>query len=151
LAGAAGIGGKAAAAESVTSASWGVTASVTSMTFTTATDQTSNATNTGTVALTAESFSVQVSTPTRGAPTFKVFECTSAWVANRCAGGAGTQVGGTLARGTTTTVTAAVALNPAAVLYLQVEPTGVIASTTVTITTLVTAPTQVRAAVKTNQ
>jgi hypothetical protein len=92
-----------------------------------------------------------VSTPTRGAPTFKVFECTSAWVANRCAGGAGTQVGGTLARGTTTTVTAAVALNPAAVLYLQVEPTGVIASTTVTITTLVTAPTQVRAAVKTNQ
>jgi hypothetical protein len=36
-------------------------------------------------------------------------------------------------------------------IYLQIEPTGVTASTTVTLGTSVTSPTQLRAAVKTNQ
>jgi len=36
-------------------------------------------------------------------------------------------------------------------LYLQVEPTGVTASTVVTISTKIAAPSQLRAAVKTNQ
>ena len=100
---------------------------------------------------TAESLSVQVSKPTSGAPRFRVFECSTPWVANRCSGGAGTQVGGTLANDTTTTITVPVALAVAGVLYLQVQPGGISATTTVTITTLVTAPSQVRAAIKTDQ
>lgn len=151
LAGATGVRGRTVGAESVTSASWGVTASVASMTFTSRTDQTSTVTNTGNVPLVAESFSVQVSKPTRGAPRFRVFECATPWVANRCSGGTGTQVGGTLASNTTTTITAAVALAVGGVFYLQVQPAGAPASSTVTITTLVTAPTQVRAPVRTNQ
>jgi hypothetical protein len=121
------------------------------MTFTTRTDQTSTITNTGTVPLVAESLSVQVSKPTSGAPRFRVFECSTPWVANRCSGGAGTQVGGTLANNTTTTITVPVALAVAGALYLQVQPGGISATTTVTITTLVTAPSQVRAAIKTDQ
>ena len=75
LAGAAGLGGKSTGNESVTSATWGVTASVTTMTFTTNTYQTSTVTNNGTVALVAESYSVTVSNPSSGSPTFKVFQC----------------------------------------------------------------------------
>ncbi len=148
MAGASGIEGRTVGIESVTSATWGVTASVTSMTFTTANDQTSNVTNTGNVALVAESFSVTVSKPTRGTSRFRVYECATPWVANLCAGGAGTQVGGTLASNTTTIITASVALAVSGVLYLQVEPTRVSASTTVTLATSVTAPTQVRPAVR---
>ncbi len=151
VAGATGLGGKAVGTESVTSASWGVTASVTSMTFTANTDQTSNVTNTGNVALVGESFSVTVAKPASGTPTFKVYECTTAWVSNKCSGGVGTQVGGTLAANSTATVTASVTLVVSGILYLQVEPATVTASTKVTISTLVTAPTQVRAAVKNNQ
>jgi len=153
IAGAAGLKGAGASVgtESVTSASWGVTASLTTMTFTGNTDQTTNVTNTGTVALVAESYSVTVSNPA-GSPTFKVFQCAVAWVSTKCSGGAGTQVGtGSLAKNSTTTITSSTAMAVGGVLYLQVEPTGVTASTVVTISTKITAPTQVRAAVKTNQ
>ena len=79
IAGAAGLGGKAVGTESVTAATWGVTASVTTMTFTSNTYQTSTITNTGTLALVAESYSVTVSNPASGSPTFKVFQCAVAW------------------------------------------------------------------------
>ena len=151
IAGAAGLGGKTVGNESVTSAKWGVTASVTTMTFTTNTFQTSTVTNNGTVALVAESYSVTVSNPTSVSPTFKVFQCAVAWSSNLCSGGAGTQVGGTLAKNSTTTITSTTAMAVSGLLYLQVEPTGVTASTVVTISTKIAAPTQLRAAVKTNQ
>ena len=151
LAGAAGLRGTAVGNESVTSASWGVTASVTTMTFTTTADQTSTVTNNGTVALVAESYSVTVSNPTGGSPTFKVFQCAVAWSGNLCSGTAGTQVGGTLAKNSTTTITSTTAMAVSGLLYLQVEPTGVTASTVVTISTKIAAPSQLRAAVKTNQ
>lgn len=153
IAGAAGLKGTATSVghESVTSASWGVTASLTTMTFTGSTDQTSTVTNTGDVALVAESYSVTVSNPT-GGPTFKVYQCAVAWVSTKCSGGAGTQVGtGSLAKNTTTTITSSTAMAVSGVLYLQVEPTGVTASTVVTISTKIAAPSQLRAAVKTNQ
>jgi hypothetical protein len=150
IAGAAGLKGTAAGTESVTAATWGVTASVTTMTFTTNTNQTSTVTNNGTVALVAESYSVTVSNPA-GAPTFKVFQCAVAWVSNKCSGGAGTQVGGTLAKNSTTTITSTTAMAVGGLLYLQVEPATVTASTVVTISTRIAAPTQLRAAVKTNQ
>ena len=150
LAGAAGLRGTAVGNESVTSAAWGVTASVTTMTFTTNTDQTSNVTNNGTVALVAESYSVTVSNPA-GTPTFKAFQCAVAWVSTKCSGGAGTQVGGTLSKNSTTTITSTTAMAVSGLLYLQVEPATVTASTVVTISTKIAAPSQLRAAVKTNQ
>jgi hypothetical protein len=151
IASAAGIGGHATGAESVTVGSWGVTASVTSMVFTTNTYQTSTVTNSGSIALTAQSYSVTVSNPTSGSPTIKVYQCAVAWVSTKCSGLAGTQVGVTLSKNSTTTITSTTALASAAAVYLQVEPAGVTASTTVTLSTKVTSPTQLRAAVKTNQ
>ena len=150
-AGASGLGGRVQGTEAVTSANWGATASVTSMTFTTNTFQTSNVTNTGTVALVAESFVVTISKPVFGAPTFKVFRCAVPWVATKCSGGAGTQIGGTLAANSTTTVTSVLALAVGAVEYLQVEPATVFTSTTVMLSPRIAAPSQVRAAIHTNQ
>jgi len=151
IANAAGIGGKATGSSSVTAGTWGTTASVTSMVFTTNAFQTSTITNSGTVAFSAESYSVTVSKPASGAPTFKVFQCATAWASNLCSGGAGTQVGGTLAANSVTTITSSTALAAAGTLYLQVEPAAVTASTTVTLSPKVTSPAQLRAAVKTNQ
>ncbi len=151
-AGAAAHRGTATGRESVTSATWTATASVTSMTFTTNTDQTSAITNTGTMTLSAISYKVTVSKPAAGGnPTFKVFACAVAWVANLCSGGAGTQAGGTLAKNTTTTVTSTVVPAVGGRVYLQVEPAGVTSSTTVTVGTSISSPAQLRAAVKTNQ
>ena len=151
IAGASGLGGRAQGTEAVTSASWGATASVTSMTFTTNTFRTSNVTNTGNVALVAESFVVTISKPLVGAPTFKVFRCTVPWVATKCSGGAGTRIGGTLAANSTTTITSALALAVGAIEYLQIEPATVTSSTTVTLSPRIAAPGQLRAAVHTNQ
>jgi len=152
IAGAAGLAGRASRTESVSTASWGATASVTSMNFNTNTAQTSNVTNTGTIPLTAQSYVVTVTRPFLFVPTFQVFECAVPWVGGTCSGGAGTQVGGTLDSGTTTTITTTTALAVGATEYLQIEPADVfLFTTTVTISPEVTAPSQVRAAIKTNQ
>ena len=74
-----------------------------------------------------------VSKPTRGTPTFKVYECATPWVANLCSGGAGTQVGGTLASNYDHHHHRLRRPGRVGLLYLQVEPTRVSASTTVTI------------------
>ena len=150
-AGAAGVV-KAAAAktESVTSGKWTATLSTTSMTFTTNTNQTSTVTNTGTVALSGISYKVTVSNPA-GTPTFMLFVCAVGWSGGTCSGGAGTQVGGTFSKNSTTTVSSAVVPLIAGNVYLQVEPASVTFSTTVTLATLVSSPTQLRAAIKTNQ
>jgi len=151
IASAAGIGGRAGGTGSVTVGTWGATASTTSMTFTSNTYQTSTVTNSGTVALSAQSYAVTVSKPASGTPTIKVFQCAVAWVSTKCSGGAGTQVGATLAANSTTTITSTTALAVGGAVYLQVEPTGVTVSTTVTISPKVSSPGQLRAAVKTNQ
>jgi len=143
--------GTAAKSEAVASGSWTATAATTSMTFTGNTDQTSTITNTGTVALSAISYKVTISTPSSGSPTFKVYACAVAWATNLCSGGAGTQAGGSLAKGSTTTVSSTVVPPIGGKVYLQVEPAGVTSSTTVTLGTSITSPTQLRAAVKTNQ
>jgi hypothetical protein len=136
---------------SVTAGSWAATAGTPTMTFTSTTDQTSTVTNTGSVALSAIGYKVTVSTPSSGSPTFRLFACTVAWVSTTCSGGAGTQVGGTFAKGSTTTVSSAVVPPLGGSVYLQVEPAAVTSSVTVTLGTSVTAPTQLRTAVKTNQ
>ena len=151
MASAAGSKGAATGAGSVTVGTWGVTASVTSMAFASNTFQTTTVTNTGSISLTAESYSVTVSKPASGSPTVKVYQCAVAWTANKCSGGAGTQVGATLAANSTTTITSSTSLGPGASLYLQVEPNGVSAPITVGLSPRVTSPTQLRAAVKTNQ
>jgi hypothetical protein len=121
------------------------------MVFTTTADQTSTVTNTGSIALSAESFSVTVSLPAAGRSRFNLFECAVAWVGGNCSGGAGTQLGGTLMYNTTTVVTSTTAVAVGGAIYLQVEPIRVRSSTTVTITSEVTSPSQLRAAIKTNQ
>ena len=152
IASAAGIGGRALGAESVTAGTWGATASTTSMAFNSNSDQTSTVTNSGTLALSAESYVVTVSRPIIGVPRVTVFECATPWVGNRCSGGAGTQIGGTLAADSTTTITSTTPLAVGGALYLQVEMTGVIFfTTTVTIAPEVTSPAQVRTAVSSNQ
>ncbi len=151
IASAAGVAGKATGASSVTAGKWGVTAASTAFTFTSNTYQTVTVTNTGTIPLIAESYKAVISKPTSGAPSFKLYECTTAWVATKCGGAAGTQVGTTLASNATTTVSTTTSLAVAGVIYLQWEPTGVSSSTTITLSTLVSSPSQLRAAVKTNQ
>jgi hypothetical protein len=122
------------------------------MAFNTNTVQTSTVTNTGSIALTAESYSVTVTRPFFFAPTFTIFQCPVAWVAGTCSGGTGTQIGGTLTAGTTTTITSSTPLAVGSADYLQVEPSGVFFfTTTVTLTTKVTSPSQLRAAVRVNQ
>jgi hypothetical protein len=148
-AGAASNKGTATGSEGMTSGTWAAVAATTSMTFTTTTDQTSTITNTGTIS--AISYKVTVSNPASGSPTFKVFACAVAWVSNLCGGGAGTQAGGTLAKNSTTTVSSTVVPAVGGAVYLQVEPASVTSSVTVTLGTSITSPTQLRAAVKTNQ
>lgn len=121
------------------------------MTFTTNTYQTSAITDTGTIALMGMSYKVTASNPASGSPTFKIYACREAWVSNRCSGGSGIQAGGTLAKNTTTMVTSTVVPALAGRVYLQVEPAGVTASTVLTLGTSITSPTQLRAAIKTNQ
>jgi hypothetical protein len=145
-AGAAGRG-QAIGTEAAASGTWGATLSAASFTFTTNTYQTSTVTNSGTIGLSGISYKVVVSASTGAS--LKVFVCTVAWVATKCSGGAGTQVGGTLAQGTTTTITSTVVPPIGGAVYLQLEPTGVIHPTTVTLSTLI-ASTQLRAAVVTN-
>jgi len=106
--------------ESVSSGTWAATASTTSFTF------------------------------FLGLPTFTLWACPVAWVANQCSGGPGTQVGSTLASGSTTTVTSAVVPPLGGTVYLQLEPAGTLFPVTVTLSTLITSPTELRAAVKTN-
>jgi hypothetical protein len=144
---------KASAAKtgSVTSGIWAATLSTTSMTFTTNADQTSTVTNTGTIVLVGISYKVTVSNPATGSPTFKLFVCTVAWSGGTCSGGAGTQVGGTLVKNSTTTVSSTVVPAISGHVYLQVEPAGVASSTSVTLGTSISSATQLRASVKTNQ
>ena len=151
FAGASSVKGTAAGTEAVTAASWGATASVTSMTFMTNTFQTTNVTNSGTVALVAESYLMTISKPASGTPTFKVFTCAVAWVSTKCSGGTGAQVGSTLAANSSTTITLTTAVPVGTTEYLQVEPATVTVSTVVTISPRIAAPGQLRAAVKTNQ
>jgi hypothetical protein len=120
------------------------------MTFTTATDQTATVANTGTIALSGISYKVIVSTPASGSPTFKLYACAVAWSSNKCSGVAGTQVGSTLSKGSTTTVGSTVAIAVGADEYLQVEPTGVTSSVTVTLGTSINPATQLRSPIPTN-
>ena len=151
IASAAGVGARATGISSVSVGTWGATASVTSMTFTTNSFQTSTVTNTGTIALSARSYSVTISNPTGKAPTFRIVRCGVAWVSATCPGGTGTQIGGTLTANSTTIITSTAPLAPGASMYLQVEPSGVRKATTVMITPLVRSPTQLLAPVQSNQ
>ncbi len=150
IASAAGIGGAATGTEAVTVGTWGATASVTSMTFTTNTDQTSVVTNTGSIALSAQSYVVTISRPAGRLPRFRVYECAVPWVGTSCSGGTGTPVGGVLPSNATTTITSTTALAAAGSVYLLVRPIRVSRATTVTLTPQVTSPSQLRAAVQTN-
>ncbi len=150
-AGAAGrVSGTGIGSGSVTSGKWLATVSPTGMTFTTATDQTATVANTGTIALSGISYKVIVSTPASGSPTFKLYTCAVAWSSNKCSGVAGTQVGSTLSKGSTTTVGSTVAIAVGSDEYLQVEPTGVTSSVTVTLGTSINPATQLRSPIPTN-
>jgi hypothetical protein len=147
------VKGTARGTASVTSGKWGATVSDTSLSFgllATAT-QDVTVTNVGTIALSGLSYTVTVSTPILGSPTFTIFACTVAWVAEKCGGGAGTQVGTTFKKSTTTTVSSSVVPPLTGSVYLQVTPTAVIFPVDVTLSTEVSSATQLRAHLVTNQ
>lgn len=133
--------------ETVASGSWGATLSATAFTFTSRTDQNATVTNSGSLALTGISY--QVTIGKAAGERFALYVCTTAWVATRCGGGSGTQVGGTLSTGTTTTVTSTVVPPLAGHVYLQLEPSGPARTVTVTMATEITSS-QLRATVTTN-
>lgn len=137
--------------EAVTSGTWLARVSASVLTFTTNTAQTSTVTNTGAIALIAISYKVTISNPVSGSPTFTLYVCTVAWSGGKCSGGSGTQVGGTFAKNTVTTVSSAVVPAVGGEVYLQATPTGVTSSVSMTLATLISSPTQLRAAIKTNQ
>jgi len=151
IATAAGIGARATGTTTVSTGTWGATASTTTLTFSTNTDQVVVVTNTGSIPLTARTYDVTISKPKGKAPTFTVFRCAVAWVSTRCSGGAGTEIGGPLNANTTTSITSTAPLAPGASMYLQVEPSGVKSATTVQMVPQVTAPSQLRAPVRTDQ
>ncbi len=144
------VSGVAWGSESVSSGTWAATASVTSMTFTTNTNQVSTVTNTGTIALSAISYKVTVSKPSSGSPTFTLYTCAVAWVSGKCSGGTGTKVGTTFAKNSTTTVTSTQVPPLSGAVYLQVQPATVTSSVTVTLGTSITSS-QLRASIKTSQ
>jgi len=152
IASAAGLGGRATGGGAVATGTWGATASVTSMTFTSNTAQTTTVANTGSVALGAESYSVTLTKPFFFTPTVSLFECPVPWERGACPGGTGTRIGGTLVAPTTTTITSTTPLAVGSSTYLQVEPTGVFfLPMTVTLTPEVTSPAQLRAPIRTNR
>ena len=150
-AGAAANNGQATGTESVVSGTWSATAAAPSLTFTSDVSQTSTITNTGTIALSAISYTVTISDPISGSPTFRVFACPVAWVSGKCGGRRGTRAGGKLAKDSTTTVTSSVIPALGGSVYLQVEPTRVISPVTVTLAPTITSPIQLRAAVSSHQ
>ncbi len=154
-AGATGAAGKANASvdgsESVTSGTWGAKATASVLTFTTNVAQTSTVANTGTVALSAVGYTVTISNPASGSPSFTIFACATAWSGGKCSGGTGTKVGTTYAKNTTTPVTSTVVPAVGGSVYLQATPSGVTSSVSMTLVTTITSAGQLRAPVVTNQ
>ncbi len=150
IASATGIAGTATGVGTMSAGTWGATATVTAMTFTNNTPQSTDVTNTGSIALSAQSYVVTISRPPGRQPTFRVDECTVPWVRAGCSGGRGTAVGGILRSNRSTTITATTALAPGTVVYLLVRPARVSRATTVTLTPTVTSPSQLRASVQIN-
>ncbi len=136
--------------EAVTSGSWAATASPASLTFTSDATQSSVVANVGTLGLSAVSFEMTISLPATGAPTFTVFVCDVPWSSGSCAGGPGTEVGGTFSAGTTTTATTSVVPPLGGSVDLLVVPTSVVSSVTVTLGTSIDAA-QLRSPLTTNQ
>ena len=125
--------------------------SPTALTFTTNTAQTSTVTNTGTIALVGISYKVIISNPTSGSPTFTLFACAVAWSAGKCSGGSGTQVGGTFAKNSTTTVASVVVPAVGGSVFLQATPASVGSSVSMTLSTSISSASQLRASVATRQ
>ena len=140
-----------AGSESVTSATWGAKATASVLTFTTNVAQTSTVANTGTIALSGVGYTVTISNPTSGSPSFTLYACATAWSGGKCGGGTGTKVGTTYAKNTTTPVTSTVVPAVGGSVYLQATPSGVTSSVSMTLVTTITSAGQLRARVVTNQ
>jgi hypothetical protein len=145
------IKGKVLGSESVTSGTWAATASPSTLTFTTSTAQSSTVTNTGTIALSGIGYKVTVSNPASGSPSFTIYACAVVWSSGRCSGGSGTKIGTSFAKNSTTTTTSTVVPPLSGSAYLQIAPTGVTSSVTLTLGTTISSATQLRAQVSTNQ
>ena len=151
MAGAPGNRGTAYGNETAVTGTWGATATTTAMAFSSNTYQSSTISNTGSIALSGISYKVTITKPATGSPTFKVYACPVSWASNKCSGGAGTEAGGTLVKNTSTTLTSTIVPAVGGHVYLQVEPSGVTSSVTVTLATSITSPTQLRTGVMTSQ
>ncbi len=152
-AGALAFRGQATATESVTTGTWGATATPTTLQWTLGSNAAADSTvaNTGTIAVSALSYQVTVSTGL-GISHFKIAACAVAWVGTKCGGRAGTRIGTNYATGSTTTVTSPLVPPLGGDVYLLVTPTGTAVTTvTVTLAVSVAGTTQTRARAITNQ
>jgi len=144
--------GQATAAETVTTGTWGAAATPTTLQWTLGgrSAEVSTVTDTGTIALTALSYKVTVSTGL-GINRFRIAVCPVAWVGTTCSGAA-KRIGTSYAPGSTTTVTSTVVPPLGGDVYLRVAPNGTDVTTiTVTLAVSVAGTTQTRAGAITNQ
>ena len=137
--------------EAVSSGTWAAMAATTAMTFTTNTDQTSTVANTGTIALSAISYKVTISNPTSGLSHLQDLRLRGGLgvqqVQWRCGNAGRWNPGQELDHHGELDGGAAAQRHA----YLQVEPASITSTVTVTLATLILSPSQLRAAIKTNQ
>lgn len=143
--------GTATGVESVSSGSWGASASPSSLSFAASGSQTSTLTDTGSVALAAVTYTVTISKPSTGTPTFTLYVCPVAWSSGKCQGGSGTQIGSTYQANAQAQATSVVVPGVGSSYYLQATGSSVKSTTTMTLSLAVSSPSQLRAAVSTNQ
>jgi len=146
--------GVGSGAETVSSGTWGASASPATPTWTTGQGgrKLSTETNTGTLALSALTYKVTISSGS-GTTTFTLAACPVAWDGGgNCPGGGSTTIGGTYTIGSTTTVSSTDVPNVGGALYLKATASNNVTSAiTMTLQLSVTSPSQLRAPVVTNQ
>jgi len=140
--------------ETVTSGTWGASASPTAWTWTSggASRQTTVVTSTGSIALTQVTYQVTISAGP-GATTFTLEACARPWNGGgHCPSGGATSIGGTYAIGSITTVGSSFVPALGGVIYLQATASGAVTTTiTMTLQLSVTSPSQLRAGIITSQ
>ncbi|HTZ10719.1 MAG TPA: hypothetical protein VMB72_16720 [Acidimicrobiales bacterium] len=149
--------GTAAGTESVSSGSWGASVAPTSLTWTSNSSQTATVTNTGTIALVQLTYQITVTfDAAKDNPVLTLAVCTSAWSGGKCNGGAGTNIpaNGNYDVNGTTTETSTVVPPLSGHVYLQATSSGTFRQSqplTMAFVPEVAGPSQLRAAVKTDQ
>lgn len=140
--------------ETVTTGTWGATASPATLTWAVAGSrrQTTTVTNTGTVALTQLTYKVTMSSGV-GTATFRLAACANVWTAGgTCPGGGATAIGGTYAIGSVTTVMSSFVPAVGGAIHVKATASRAVTATiSMTLQISVASNTQLRARIVSNQ